>query len=278
GTSRIKCIQFGSHEIETWHVSPYPEDITELNKIFICEFCLRYMKSATTLQYHMGKCNVYHPPGIEIYRKDNLSVFEVDGNKQKEYCRNLCLLAKLFLDHKTLFHDVEPFLFYVMAHYDTFGYHMIGYFSKEKRSECNYNLSCIMILPQYMKQGYGKMLIDFSYLLSRLKDRCGSPERPLSDLGLLSYRSYWKSIILQHLQRYNKEEISLKEISQDTAVHTSDLISTLQSLDMLKYWKGMHLIHIKEDLMKEFSKKNRCRPGIAIDPTALKWSTTNSRE
>ena len=46
------------------------------------------------------------------------------------YCQNLCLLAKLFLDHKTLYYDVEPFLFYVMTTADSTGCHMIGYFSK----------------------------------------------------------------------------------------------------------------------------------------------------
>jgi hypothetical protein len=50
------------------------------------------------------------PPGNEIYRRAHLSVFEVDGNTSKIYCQNLCLLAKLFLDHKTLYYDVEPFL------------------------------------------------------------------------------------------------------------------------------------------------------------------------
>jgi hypothetical protein len=44
-----------------------------------------------------------------------LSVFEVDGNTNKIYCQNLCLLVKLFLDHKTLYYDVEPFLFYVLT-------------------------------------------------------------------------------------------------------------------------------------------------------------------
>jgi histone acetyltransferase MYST1 len=29
-------------------------------------------------------------------------MFEVDGAKKKIYCQNLCYLAKLFLDHKTL--------------------------------------------------------------------------------------------------------------------------------------------------------------------------------
>jgi hypothetical protein len=47
--------------------------------------------------------------------QDDLSVFEVDGNTNKIYCQNLCLLVKLFLDHKTLYYDVEPFLFYVLT-------------------------------------------------------------------------------------------------------------------------------------------------------------------
>jgi hypothetical protein len=36
----------------------------------------------------------------------------------------------MFLDHKTLYYDVEPFLFYVMAEYDERGFHFVGYFSK----------------------------------------------------------------------------------------------------------------------------------------------------
>lgn len=52
---------------------------------------------------------------VQIYRNDNLAMFEVDGGEQKEYGQNLCSLAKLFLDHKTLYYDVDPFLFYVMC-------------------------------------------------------------------------------------------------------------------------------------------------------------------
>lgn len=44
--------------------------------------------------------------------------------------QNLCLLAKLFLDHKTLYYDVEAFLFYILTEYDEFGHHLVGYFSK----------------------------------------------------------------------------------------------------------------------------------------------------
>ena len=42
----------------------------------------------------------------------------------------MCLLAKLFLDHKTLYFDVEPFLFYILTEVDRDGCHLVGYFSK----------------------------------------------------------------------------------------------------------------------------------------------------
>lgn len=75
-------------------------------------------------------CSWRHPPGNEIYRHQGLSFFEVDGEKHKVYCQHLCLMAKLFLENKTLYFDVEPFLFYVLAQWDSRGAHMLGYFSK----------------------------------------------------------------------------------------------------------------------------------------------------
>ena len=36
----------------------------------------------------------------------------------------------MFLDHKTLYYDTDPFLFYVMTEFDEFGFHIVGYFSK----------------------------------------------------------------------------------------------------------------------------------------------------
>ena len=83
---------------------------------------------------HCTECTYRTPPGKEIYRKANLSIFEVDGKEFKLYCQCLCLLAKLFLDHKTLYFDVDPFLFYVLCEVDKHGAHIVGYFSKEKES------------------------------------------------------------------------------------------------------------------------------------------------
>lgn len=76
------------------------------------------------------KCDAKHPPGDEVYRDGSISVFEIDGRKNPVYCQNLCLLAKLFLGSKTLYYDVEPFLFYVMTEFNECGMHFVGYFSK----------------------------------------------------------------------------------------------------------------------------------------------------
>lgn len=133
-----------------------------LPKLFLCEFCLKYAKSRAVLMRHLDKCLWRHPPATEIYRCGDISVFEVDGNANKIYCQNLCLLAKLFLDHKTLYYDVEPFLFYVLTKNDSKGCHLVGYFSKEKHCQQKYNVSCIMTMPQYQRQGYGRFLIHFS--------------------------------------------------------------------------------------------------------------------
>ncbi|KAJ1556548.1 hypothetical protein HK405_002561, partial [Cladochytrium tenue] len=155
--AKIRHVRVGRWRIATWYAAPYPEEYNQQAELQLCEHCLKYMKSAFVLERHKMKCPLRSPPGDEIYRDGNISIFEVDGRKNK----NLCLLAKMFLDHKTLYYDVEPFLFYVMTESDSEGFHFVGYFSKEKRSSSNYNLSCIVTLPIFQRKGYGNLLIDF---------------------------------------------------------------------------------------------------------------------
>uniref|UniRef100_Q8CHK4-5 Isoform 5 of Histone acetyltransferase KAT5 n=1 Tax=Mus musculus TaxID=10090 RepID=Q8CHK4-5 len=158
----IECIELGRHRLKPWYFSPYPQELTTLPVLYLCEFCLKYGRSLKCLQRHLTKCDLRHPPGNEIYRKGTISFFEIDGRKNKSYSQNLCLLAKCFLDHKTLYYDTDPFLFYVMTEYDCKGFHIVGYFSKEKESTEDYNVACILTLPPYQRRGYGKLLIEFS--------------------------------------------------------------------------------------------------------------------
>ena len=199
-----------------------------------------------------------------------MSVFEVDGLSSKIYCQNLCLLSKLFLDHKTLYYDVEPFLFYVLTRSDSKGCHLIGYFSKEKHCAQRYNVSCIMTLPIYQRFGYGRFLIDFSYLLSRKENLPGTPEKPLSDLGKISYQSYWKYIILNQLR--DKDVVTVDQISKASGMNVHDIASTLQDLGNFVYrrrddGKWGYDVVIDSGLFAKLKT-----PKLLTDEEYLKWT------
>ncbi|KAK6301451.1 hypothetical protein J4Q44_G00275040 [Coregonus suidteri] len=266
-------IEFGKYEIQTWYSSPYPPEYSRLQKLYLCEFCLKYMRSRNILNRHTMKCGCFHPPANEIYRKDDLSVFEVDGNVSKLFCQNLCLLAKLFLDHKTLYYDVEPFLFYILTKNDNKGCHLVGYFSKEKLCQQKYNVSCIMIMPQYQRQGFGRFLIDFSYLLTRQEGQAGSPEKPLSDLGRLSYLAYWKSVMVEYLYKHPDKHISIKGISRATGMCPHDIAATLQNLRMIDRQDGRFVVIRRERLIQRHMAKLRASPRLnQVDRDALHWT------
>ncbi|XP_052262830.1 histone acetyltransferase KAT6B-like isoform X5 [Dreissena polymorpha] len=267
------CIEFGKYEIQTWYSSPYPQEYARLPKLYICEYCLKYMKSRSVLQRHMNKCGLQHPPANEIYRHNGLSVFEVDGNVSKIYCQNLCLLAKLFLDHKTLYYDVEPFLFYALTQNDEEGCHLVGYFSKEKHCQQKYNVSCIMTMPQCQRKGYGRFLIDFSYLLSRREGQSGSPEKPLSDLGRVSYQAYWRSVILEYIANCPSEStITIKGISRQTGMCPQDITQTLHLLNMIKCQNDKVVVMVNRPLVDNHMDKLRNSQRQDLNDDALKWT------
>ncbi|GAA6004352.1 MOZ/SAS family histone acetyltransferase [Rhodotorula paludigena] len=270
--SRVKNldrIQIGKHLVEAWYFSPYPVEYAHTPVLYVCEFCLSFFASEKQIERHRTKCTLQHPPGNEIYRHEDISFFEIDGRKQKTWCRNLCLLSKAFLDHKTLYYDVDPFLYYVMCARDDRGVHLVGYFSKEKESAENYNVACILTLPQYQRMGYGKLLIEFSYELSKKEQRLGSPEKPLSDLGLLSYRAYWAEIIVDVLVNA-KEDISIDEIANKTAIVHADIMHTCQVLQLLKFHKGQHHLVVSPAVLEQHERV-RSKVRRRIDPSKLIW-------
>ncbi|KAL8914716.1 MAG: hypothetical protein Q9171_000729 [Xanthocarpia ochracea] len=271
--SKIKCVNFGGYEIETWYAAPYPEEYSRNRVLYICEFCLKYMNSDYVAWRHKLKCPAKHPPGDEIYRDRSISIFEVDGRKNPVYCQNLCLLAKLFLGSKTLYYDVEPFLFYVMTEYDELGCHFVGYFSKEKRPSSQNNVSCILTLPTHQRKGYGNLLISFSYLLTRVEGKTGSPEKPLSDMGLVSYRNYWRLVLSYELLK-QEEPLSIVDLSGRTGMTADDIVAGLEALRALvrdpvtkSYALRLDRAYFRQCIGTWEAKKY-----VTINPDALVWT------
>jgi histone acetyltransferase MYST1 len=261
-TKTIDAIQLGSHEIRAWYFSPYPVRLDSSNRtLYICEYCLKYMASSKQLEKHFKKCRNRHPPGDEIYRDPSqcISVFEVSGRNERLYGQNLCLLAKMFLEHKTMYYDVQHFMFYVLCEYDpkppsagegNVGFKFVGYFSKEKVED--WNLACILVLPPFQRKGYGRFLIQFSYELSKKEGKPGTPERPLSDLGRVSYFSYWKETLLAEIVKREGEHCSIKYLSMITAIKADDVLHTLQALNCLHTLiDGRIMIKIPPSLREE---------------------------
>ncbi len=248
----IKKIVIKNYEVDAWYFSPYPKEIIKNGVVYICEFCLYYFSDNDKLALHCSQCELRHPPGTQIYVDGDISFFELDGYIQKNYCRNLSLISKLFLDHKSLYYDIDVFMFYVLCRKEENGHHIVGYFSKEKISEQGYNLACILTMPYEQRKGYGKILIDFSYMLSKRENKIAGPEKPLSDLGLLSYRAYWLEVILEELSSH--EQISIKTLSKRSHITEEDIIGTLIANKMIKYYGDDLVIGYDENLKNKMIK------------------------
>ncbi|OII73153.1 histone acetyltransferase [Cryptosporidium ubiquitum] len=290
-TTRLRTIgrvRIGKFILDTWYFSPLPDEYQNVDTLHFCEYCLDFFCFEDELIKHLSRCQLRHPPGNEIYRKDSISVFEIDGALTRGYAENLCYLAKLFLDHKTLQYDVEPFLFYIVTEVDEEGCHIVGYFSKEKVSLLHYNLACILTLPCYQRKGYGKLLVDLSYKLSLKEGKWGHPERPLSDLGRAIYNNWWAHRISEFLLDYfqqNKicERGSSKYYTQvrnygkfidnivrSTGIRREDVVRILEENGIMRNIKDQYYIFCNKDFLKSIIKRSG-KPGITLIDKNFNW-------
>ncbi|KAG8344151.1 RNA binding activity knot of a chromodomain [Trypanosoma vivax] len=307
----IHSICMGPYEVETWYFSPYHQarpqvqqamkqnvelvaGDTELHLrqegsgspqlavaltslvLHICPFCLHPFSAQEDVVRHVKLICRRHPPGNEIYRDPvrQLSVLEVDGVAEPLFCEHLALLSKLFLEHKALDHDMTPFLFYVLCTVQTHGLGVLGYFSKEKVTPEMYNLSCILVLPQFQNRGIGRFLIELSYELSRREGKIGSPEKPLSDLGEKLYLAYWGDTIIYALARAIEEShcVTLNYLVQATFISEADVMRTLQYLKLIN---GTQIVVSEESIERCLSKRvqrERSKENYTFYPHLLSWS------
>lgn len=268
----IEEITLGDFRIRTWYFSPYPEPFHKMKHIYICDYCFEYFATKADLEKHQNQTKERYPPGREIYRKDNISIFELVGKEQKIACQCLCLLAKLFLDHKTLFYDVEGFNFYVLCESDQKGSHIAAYFSRELNKDVDNILACIVVLPPYQKKGYGRLLISTSYEIAKRQGRSGGPERPLSDLGKIAFGSYWRDTIVELLKIHWKEITSIEDIERMTSIQQSDIIETLKKINCVTKVKGEYELNINKDALgNAIMELDRGKSKKKIDSDYLIW-------
>ncbi|WWC62978.1 uncharacterized protein I303_105576 [Kwoniella dejecticola CBS 10117] len=186
-------------------------------RLWACDLCFKYMRTRAGWDRHTSSCSMLQPPGRKVYQRGSYTIWEVDGANSTLYCQNLSLFGKLFIDHKSVFFHVENFLFYVLCDAATSKRDQVmAFFSKEKLSYDDYNLACIVTFPPFQNRGFGKLLIEFSYYLTKSSKSPGTPERPISDLGLKGYTAYWVSVILRFFKALLADSKPFKEVQAES--------------------------------------------------------------
>lgn len=120
-------------------------------------------------------------------------------------------------------------------------------------------------------QGYGKLMISLSYELSQREGKKGSPEKPLSDLGQISYKSFWTDALIELLRKLTTptREASLEELSDLTGFQMTDVVWTLQNMNMVRYYKGEYQLSVTQ---KQLDDHGPPRPDTTpFIPENLRW-------
>ncbi|RNF09615.1 acetyltransferase [Trypanosoma rangeli] len=230
------------------------QDTEVQTEIFMCEACLSWLSTAQELREHIELCpNRFWIPGDEVYRcrRRRCVVFEIDGRKVASipYSRRIARIAKHFLEEKTTLDDLHFFAFIALFEVDDYGYHFVGYFSKEwrKSMNCKNSLSCVMVLPPYRHKGYGTLLIEISYEMGRAEGIPGSPERPLSASGKRVFNRIWQEELLQAVASLNEKglPLTLNSLSWESGMTIEDVAVALHQLNAVFFvTKNRPLLHL----------------------------------
>ncbi|ORC85493.1 acetyltransferase [Trypanosoma theileri] len=242
-------------------------DLFDMSKVFMCESCLSCLTTKDELQEHTKICPYrYWIPGDEVYRcgKKCCAVFEIDGRKPASvpFTRRIARISKLFLDEKTTLDDLHFFAFLALFEVDDYGYHFVGYFSKEWRRSitCDNSLSCLMVLPPYRSKGYGALLIELSYEMGRIEGLSGTPERPLSTAGKKIFKRMWREELLRAISSLNKKGIpvTISSLSEESGMTIEDVVVTLRHLNaVFSVTKHSPLICLPRDIISKAEEDKR---------------------
>ncbi|KAK6528652.1 hypothetical protein TWF694_003908 [Orbilia ellipsospora] len=266
----------------------YPKELIKTREpgdscLFVCHKCFKYTMDSSEFQSHrVNGEEVQRPRGALVHAFDNdrYQIYEIDGalEEHRPFLQRMCLFGKFFIQNKSIWYEFENFLFYTLVEKSSLpelSFSYCGFFSKEKTSYDENNLSCIILYPQYRSRGLGSALIDFSYYVSKLSGKMGGPEKPISDLGKRGYSGYWgKSIALSILSMTKRrrqkqtnasklttrvlprgktnsgslpiriadigrgQTITIERIACETGIATDDVLETLIGMEVIEFERG----------------------------------------
>lgn len=72
----VDKIHIGNYEIDAWYFSPFPEDYGKQPKLWLCEYCLKYMKFEKSYRFHLVRLG--YSPGATGMSPEKLG----EGNTQ----------------------------------------------------------------------------------------------------------------------------------------------------------------------------------------------------
>ncbi|KAK6534257.1 hypothetical protein TWF281_005587 [Arthrobotrys megalospora] len=241
--------------------SGYPAD-----RMFVCNRCFKYTCNPAELyQHEQLSGHTERPRGTLVHEFEGgrYQIYEVDGADQRDrlFLQSMCLFGKFFIETKFIWYEFDNYMFYVLVERPVGSqgreheFSVAGFFSKEKVSWDQNNLSCIILFPQYRSGGLGGALIDFSYYISQATGRIGGPEKPISDLGQRGYDRYWRKSIAA-------------AILEKTAPRKTDARSSKRAAS-----------RTRKDSTKAQPPNSRVRPGdISIGVTDIRGTQTISVE
>jgi len=78
-------------------------------------------------------------------------------------------------------------------------------------------------------------------------------------------------------QREQLPTISMQEISRLTGFKTEDILSTLHHTNMIKFWKGQHVININFKVVENYFNSDKAQRVHLCKPDCLNWEAPTSK-
>ena len=136
-------------------------------------------------------------------------------------------MGKSFIPDKVVVEEVDEYEFFVLIKRDQAGLNFLqGYWSKNLDKQ--WSLNTIVIFPHCQFNGYGQLMITFSYLFLKVEGVAGTPERPLCTKGRESFEKFRKASVLKYLRSGWK--LDLQEMSLATGIVDEDLLRAMRPI------------------------------------------------